>query len=254
MAPGTKTPEDVRPPPTELVDSMALLEERARQISALGEQAKQQPSQQQQQKPSQQQQEDAGEVPGFADFDEGAKAAMAGDWALAMKRFAAASEANGEVPAFWYYRGFAAHRLGKNQAAIDSVRRAIRAGGHEGAPELLERLDMERLAELAVGARRAGDAALEAEQYADAVTMYGEAIGAVGARAPALRASCHHGRGVSRAMLDEWGPALSDWEQAVECCAALSAELASAQPVSMYQHYRGLALKQATTQAILAAA
>ena len=118
VAPGTRTEADIRPPPPAadgLADSMAVLEARAAQMRA---------AQQSRQRP-----EEAAlpvrDPAGLAEFNDGAEKAMAGEWAAALKSFSTACELNPDAPAaFWHYRGLAAHRDGKLQAGIDSLRRA----------------------------------------------------------------------------------------------------------------------------------
>ena len=189
----------------------------------------------------------SGEIDGLVEFNAGAEKAMANEWDDALRLFTVATEKNAAVGAFWHYRGLAAQRAGKLQAGIDSLRKAVKIGGVAGSAALLHSMEQERLAHSAVGARHAGDQAMEANDYGAAVAAYTQAIELVGERAPTMRAACHHGRGVAQAMGDEWEGAARDWELAIVCDAAgegTGEGEGGTEARAMYHHYLGLAQKQ----------
>lgn len=231
IPPGTRLEADVRPAQGALEESLDQLHARAEQIRAAQRKAAGA--------------ETEGQLLGLDEFNLGAQHAMAGEWTAARAAFEAACAKNSTQAAFWHYRGLCEHRDGQLQLADQSLREAVRIGGQPGSDELLTRVrkeaEDEALAELVVTTRRAADAALQAEEWSDASSLYNQAVEAVGVRAPALAATCHHGRAYASAMMDEWAQALGHWQSAVRCCAQL------AEPDQMcptYQHYCGVALQQ----------
>ena len=234
VPPGTRLETDVRPPPhATLEDSLDQLHARAEQIRAAQRDSTQKNTQLE------------GHLAGLDDFNVGAEHAMAGEWAAARIAFEHACDKNPSQAAFWHYRGLSEHRDGQLRRAIQSLREAVRIGGQAGSEELLARVckeaDDEALAEVVVKAHRAADAALQAEDWAGAADLYHHTIEAVGSRAPALAAACHHGRAYALAMRDDWQQALSHWESAVTCCGQLTKP---DQMCPMYKHYSGVALQQ----------
>ena len=211
VRPGTRLESDVRAPQAALQDSLEQLHARAEQIKAA------------QLKGSAE--KEVG-LAGYDEFNIGAQHAMNGAWMEARSAFALACAKNSSQVAFWHYRGLAEHRDGQLQSAMQSLREAVRIGGHAGSAELLARVcreaEDEALAEVVVTTRRAADAAIAAEEWSNASSLYSKAIEAVGSRAPALAASCHHGRAYASAMMDQWKQALSHWQAAVDCCSELA--------------------------------
>lgn len=231
IPPGTRLETDVRPAHGALEESLDQLHARAEQIRAAQRKATGAEAEKQ--------------LLGLEEFNLGAQHAMAGEWTAARTAFEAACAKNCTQPAFWHYRGLCEYRDGQLELANRSLREAVLIGGQPGSDELLTRVrkeaEDEALAEVVVTTRRAADAALQAEEWSNAANLYNKTIDAVGVRAPALAATCHHGSAYASAMMDEWAEALGHWRSAVSCCEQL-AEPDQMRPT--YQHYCGVALQQ----------